>query len=226
MFYRCDNENKPCQGKFIFNLSTGDEAWKGHTLSRIEHNILPKEEEEHLQVKEVQQKKVKANFSNERLAMEIESLVTNNPSNATPDAVLATLGDKYPELKFMSEYSLRYQLSALRKKYLPNDGRIIHPEKTRSLSGGALGREYITHEMGDYFIMYSDFQEDYIEMCKNDTTHLMIDGTFRCVPPEYVQVLICVLYSYEKDFFMPIFQCFMSNKELNSYVFVLGNSFI
>ena len=155
------------------------------------------------------------------MVKEIDRILTNNPYDGAPDVIVATLSHKFPNLRQVTKASLRYYLDKVKKKYIPNDGKAIDPLLVKTIRGNKFGREYIINDSGDFFIMYSEFEEYFIEKCKEDTTQLMVDGTFKCVPPEYSQLLVVVLFSYNKDFFMPIFFCFMPNKDIAAYTFIL-----
>ncbi len=185
------------------DLITGEEAWTEHTRTRAEHQPVTLTHEP-MRTGSMRCRRL---AENKKLCKEIEKLISNNPNDGMPDFIISTLGFKYPELRNHTKDTLRYFLERTRRKYIPNEGKVIMPEKVNTLSGEMLGREYISTDTGDFFTMYSDYAEFFIKKCRGDTTHLMVDGTFKCVPPEY--------------FFMPIFFCFMSTKDRAAYQMVI-----
>ena len=109
----------------------------------------------------------------------------------------------------------------LDKKIEISRGRLIIPNQVKTIRNGSFGKEYIYNEVGEFFIMHSEFQEKFTELVQNDTIHLIIDYSYRCYPQGYNCALVANLHSYEKNICMPIYQVFMSNTEPKAFIFLV-----
>eukprot|EP01022_Parablepharisma_sp_SALTPOND_P000462 TRINITY_DN10237_c0_g2_i1.p1 TRINITY_DN10237_c0_g2~~TRINITY_DN10237_c0_g2_i1.p1 ORF type:complete len:371 (-),score=18.00 TRINITY_DN10237_c0_g2_i1:126-1238(-) len=226
--YKCDGfQGCRCEGKYAIDTLTGREGGTAHTITRAEHGFyqmvrpLPTGPVHNVAGTNREKQHGIVTLKNENLKSEILSIVKQDPTKATKNTVLRGLAYKFPWLR-MPQEGLKNFIFQEKQRHLPNSGGIIVPQHVKTMRGGTFGREYISTDKGDFFVMYSDFQEAFIKLAKNETIHLMVDGTFKCVPEGYTQLLIAMVYSHDKDMFMPVFFCFMSSREVDSYRFAFG----
>ena len=77
------------------------------------------------------------------------------------------------------------------------------------------GHQLITQESSspnfNYCAFSAKFQQDFIEVCRSDTTHLIIDCSFKYCPRDCKALLSGILYSYDKESALIIFTAILKD---------------
>lgn len=72
-----------------------------------------------------------------------------------------------------------------------------------------------------YVCLHTSEQDEFVQICKDDITHLIVDLNEKYCPAEYKQIMTVVLYSYNKEISMPIFSALLTKTESQAYRSVL-----
>ena len=158
----------------------------------------------------------------------IESLSRKDP-NLTTAQIVASIKTAFPNAELLERKYMYQIIVRQRSKLAPNlDGPgMIDVRYIKTLRKTQFGRGLsfvlIDGKPKHFFYLYSDFQMQVAEEVKDDPNlHLFIDGTFKCWPRTWTQLLNVWVFHRGKNLYIPIAHILMQTERYEGYITVLN----
>ncbi|CAI2385595.1 unnamed protein product [Moneuplotes crassus] len=162
-------------------------------------------------------------FTRDEVKSVTKALIKKDP-NMTPAQILTHIKSVVPNAEMPTRKEIGSIISTERELLIPSMGgagmfdlnKIMTLRKTPFARGMAF--TMVDSKPRHFLFLHSDFQEQIVkEVAKQPHPHIFIDGTFKCCPRQWHQLLNVAVYHREKKLYIPIAHILMQTKKYEGY---------
>ena len=159
---------------------------------------------------------------------DVARMLSKNDLNLTTAQVIAQIKSQFPNATLPWRKKINDIISFQRTQSIRGEEglKMIDVTAIQTLRKTSFGRE-IGFSLVDgkpkyYLYLYSDFQKQVAnEVMKDPNLHLFVDGTFKCCPKMFSQLLNVWVYHREKKLYIPICHVLMQTQKYEGYLYAL-----
>jgi hypothetical protein len=163
-------------------------------------------------------------FTRDEVKSVTRALIKRDP-NMTPAQILTHIKSVVPQAEMPTRKEIGTIISTERDMLIPNLGGpgLFDLQKIQTLRKTPFARgvafTMVDSKPRHFLFLHSDFQEKVIaEVAAQPHPHLFIDGTFKCCPRQWHQLLNIAVYHREKKLYIPVAHICMQTKKYEGYL--------